>query len=528
MIPNRRSSDHYDVFLSYTSADLPSVTEIASALKDKGLSVWFDKWILRPGDMWMEELEKGIVKSRVIAVVVGPRGIGEWANSEMRAAIDRSVKRKARVVPVLLPGVLATDERIPLMLQNLQFCVMEGAVDDTAIDRLIWGITGQNPLQARTQEYQSSIAPQDTEEQDATQAAVESLAKHLTAGNVTFFFGRSAVYPTSNSEIASKLLSEMGLIDSEWTKLLPPLDLAASFFAVKHGDAKLEDHVIDIMSMQNADPPASYIRLATLQRSLATRQAIRGRKQFKQLIVSSNLDLLLEKALLLQGVPFTRLVQFRSSPRVQINTIAGVQKLADGRVQISGPNGGGGVVDPNDDAALGALISSTGKRNVVVQGGSMCDEKSSGGGMPVSTADMIEPILYKLHGSQDVAKSCAISTEQYFDTLWRSIDQKCIPDEFATILSNTPVVLVGSRILDADFRLSYTLLRASLESGTDQPRFAVMARSIGDDRDGSHKLAKRAWDELSVMALKKYSIQMLDEHEDVFFTKLTEAFLAPR
>jgi hypothetical protein len=147
---------------------------------------------------------------------------------------------------------------------------------------------------------------------------------------------------------------------------------------------------------------------------------------------------------------------------------------------------------------------------------------------PVSVGDMIEPIIYKLHGSQDVARSCAISTEQYYWALWRLIDQKYIPDELGSIISLTPVVLVGSRILDADFRLTYTLLRSQLVAGNDEKRWAVVPRGGGDDRDLSYKLAKGAWTELCERALEKYSIRMLNESEDVFFRRLTEAFLARR
>jgi len=392
---------------------------------------------------------------------------------------------------------------------------------------LIWGITDQNPLQRRAQLAQP--APPPREAQNPATAAIESLADHLrTTGNITFFLGRSIAYPPSNSDITSELLSQLGMIDAASEGLLPPLDLAASFFAVEHGDISLENEVVDMISQRKGAMPESYGALARLQKALSAREAIRGKDQYKQLIISNNLDVLLEKALLLEGVPFTRLVQLRSSSRVQVNTVSTVQKLASGKLQVCDPTGLVGDADPNDDAALGDLISRSGVRTVYVNGGIMCDDKA--GKIPTATlvSAMVEPILFKLHGSQDVAKSCAISTEQYFDTLWRSIDQKCIPDQLATIISNTPLVLVGSRILDADFRLSYTLLRTSLESGTDQDRFAVLPRAPGDGRDGSHRLTMEAWDKLSVMALKKYSIQMLDEREDVFFRRLADAFASHR
>src|SRR5687767_14283674 len=182
------SGDDYDVFLSYSRRDLELVTVIATKLRDSGITVWFDQWNLKPGARWQAELEKAIVASRAVAVVVGPEGLGPWEEPEMQAAISRSVQQKSRVIQVLLPGVKESDERIPLMLRNYQSCAIDGQVNQTAIDRLIWGITDRNPLQARTQEYQ--VQAPVSAGPNPTQVAIDSLAKHLTAGNVTFFFGR--------------------------------------------------------------------------------------------------------------------------------------------------------------------------------------------------------------------------------------------------------------------------------------------------------------------------------------------------
>lgn len=39
-----------DVFLSHNSADKSSVRKLAERLRQAGLRVWFDEWIIRPGD----------------------------------------------------------------------------------------------------------------------------------------------------------------------------------------------------------------------------------------------------------------------------------------------------------------------------------------------------------------------------------------------------------------------------------------------------------------------------------------------
>ena len=40
----------YDVFLKPNSADKPRVRRLAERLRAAGLRVWFDEWVIQPGD----------------------------------------------------------------------------------------------------------------------------------------------------------------------------------------------------------------------------------------------------------------------------------------------------------------------------------------------------------------------------------------------------------------------------------------------------------------------------------------------
>ncbi|HVZ39756.1 MAG TPA: toll/interleukin-1 receptor domain-containing protein [Candidatus Kapabacteria bacterium] len=40
----------YDIFLSHNSKDKLRVRALAERLKGAGLRVWFDEWIIQPGD----------------------------------------------------------------------------------------------------------------------------------------------------------------------------------------------------------------------------------------------------------------------------------------------------------------------------------------------------------------------------------------------------------------------------------------------------------------------------------------------
>jgi TIR domain-containing protein len=62
----------FDVSISYHSSDLAHVSKIADKLKERLLNVWWDKWSISPGSVWMTELSKGIVRSRTTAAFLGP------------------------------------------------------------------------------------------------------------------------------------------------------------------------------------------------------------------------------------------------------------------------------------------------------------------------------------------------------------------------------------------------------------------------------------------------------------------------
>jgi TIR domain len=66
----------YDVFLSHTSKDKPAVRELAEHLKQDGLRVWFDEWIIQPGDLVSLKIEQGLEQSRTLILVMSHNAFG--------------------------------------------------------------------------------------------------------------------------------------------------------------------------------------------------------------------------------------------------------------------------------------------------------------------------------------------------------------------------------------------------------------------------------------------------------------------
>ncbi|MBS4098683.1 MAG: TIR domain-containing protein [Sulfuricella sp.] len=94
----------YDVFLSHHHADKPRVRRLAERLKDAGLKVWFDEWIVRPGDIISLKVEEGLEQSRVLLLCISPAALAShWVALERGTAIHRDPANLGRrFVPLLL------------------------------------------------------------------------------------------------------------------------------------------------------------------------------------------------------------------------------------------------------------------------------------------------------------------------------------------------------------------------------------------------------------------------------------------
>jgi len=73
----------YDVFLSHSSKDKKVVRNIAEQLRKDGVKVWFNAWILKPGDSIPAKIEEGLEYSRVLVLCMSANAFGsDWAYLE--------------------------------------------------------------------------------------------------------------------------------------------------------------------------------------------------------------------------------------------------------------------------------------------------------------------------------------------------------------------------------------------------------------------------------------------------------------
>ena len=96
----------YDVFLSYGHADRTTAEKIARTLETRGLTVFYDRDELAPGQGWIERLETVLASCRAVLVLHGRNELGKWQRSELEVALRRQLDEDSRflVAAVLLPG----------------------------------------------------------------------------------------------------------------------------------------------------------------------------------------------------------------------------------------------------------------------------------------------------------------------------------------------------------------------------------------------------------------------------------------
>jgi hypothetical protein len=94
----------YDVFLSHSSKDKAVVRDVAERLRKDGVKVWFDEWVLKPGDSIPAKIEEGLERSRVLVLCMSANAFGsDWAQLESGTFRFRDpLNKERRFLPLRL------------------------------------------------------------------------------------------------------------------------------------------------------------------------------------------------------------------------------------------------------------------------------------------------------------------------------------------------------------------------------------------------------------------------------------------
>lgn len=131
----------FDVFLSHNSKDKPWVIRLKNELLQRGLTVWLDHDEIRPGDLFVEALERGIRESKSVVLVVSPEAMQSgWVREEYSRAL---VLAQSTDDPLQLIPVVLRDAELPGFLANRNSVDFrnDGSFSES-LDQLQFGITG--------------------------------------------------------------------------------------------------------------------------------------------------------------------------------------------------------------------------------------------------------------------------------------------------------------------------------------------------------------------------------------------------
>ena len=169
----------YDVFLSHSAKDKAVVRPLAERLRVDGLKVWFDEWVLKPGDSIPAKIEEGLEHSRVLVLCMSANAFGsDWAQLESGTFRFRDpLNKERRFIPLRLDdapmkGSLAQflyinwrpegrEQEYPKLLEACSPQVAEMAIllDNTDADKK----SHEFGLNERSQEIHSIISPRQRE-----------------------------------------------------------------------------------------------------------------------------------------------------------------------------------------------------------------------------------------------------------------------------------------------------------------------------------------------------------------------------
>lgn len=93
----------FDVFIAHAFEDKAEVASpLARALREAGLSVWYDDFILRVGDHLRRKIQEGLGQSRFGVVILSDRFFAKrWPQEELDALAGREMAEgRALILPV--------------------------------------------------------------------------------------------------------------------------------------------------------------------------------------------------------------------------------------------------------------------------------------------------------------------------------------------------------------------------------------------------------------------------------------------
>lgn len=119
------------VLISYAREDQDFVLNLATELKDRGVSVWLDQWDILAGADWDRSIDSGLHACARFLIVLSPAAV---ASKQVRGELQTAVDENKPIVPVLRRAC-----QIPRLLRLIQYVDFSGSGPgiEAALDQLV-------------------------------------------------------------------------------------------------------------------------------------------------------------------------------------------------------------------------------------------------------------------------------------------------------------------------------------------------------------------------------------------------------
>jgi hypothetical protein len=122
------------VFISHATADAAFAHRLADDLRAEGWRVWIAPESIRPGEKWVEAIERGLETSGVFVVALTPAAVAsKWVRTETNAAIDLHQRDEIRFL-----SLDVAECRLSALWRQFQYITFRRSYDGGLSELLRW------------------------------------------------------------------------------------------------------------------------------------------------------------------------------------------------------------------------------------------------------------------------------------------------------------------------------------------------------------------------------------------------------
>jgi hypothetical protein len=511
--PAAMDTKTYAAIILYSHKDLELARRLKQLLVERNVSCWFADEDLQLAEGIQTGISRALNQSVFALICIGKHGLGAFQQGEWNTVYTAAQAGKIRAIPIYLgedspigPGTVED-----LFLAGLKGCDLRQRLDgNPQLEVLITSLGGAPPA-AATPGAAAATATVDRGPAAAPGAGADPLARladYARTRGLNIFVGPTwpeRVMPSA-WDVALDMLDELRpLTDSERDALTSaPLmrpEEASLAIALRDGqsDDQLDRIVQRFIAPRSLGEPQAYAEIVQIAQQLAEAD----RPNARATVFTTNVDLSLERALLRQGVAFTRLVYDLDHKGFRETVYEAATFDREGRAILQ--RDGKSFVERlegdltrdqlklfhSEFERLGAKANISFadfvrvvERNEMIAG--YHETFRAPEILPLETLPGGRPVLVKLLGTHKIPRTCVISYDRFFQMAGI---KGILPPALSTALSESASLLVGYNLCEPAFRLLFeTILREPFAKAKHDRRYAVL-QPLGHGASG--------WDEIA-------------------------------